>query len=118
MRVPVRVRLALFWLLLLTCTVLALLPQSPTGVAGISDVLLHLGAFTTLTLALAAARPASPWWQTGLWMTGYGALIEILQGVSGWRYAEWGDFGVDILGTALGLAAWSIAVRLRLSPLA
>lgn len=103
MRVSVRVRLAVFWLLLLICTVLALMPRPPAGVAGISDVVLHLGAFMTLTLALAAARPVSPSWQTGLWLVGYGALIEIVQDFSGMRHGEWGDFGVDVVGVVLGL---------------
>ncbi len=107
MRVSLRVRLALFWLLLLTCTVLALMPRPPAGVAGTRDVLLHLGAFMTLTLALAAARTESPIWQTGLWLVGYGALIEIVQGFSGVRHGEWGDFGVDVVGVALGLGVWA-----------
>ncbi|MFM8354983.1 MAG: VanZ family protein [Gammaproteobacteria bacterium] len=112
MRVPLRARFALFWLLLLGCSVLALIPQPPSGVASTSDVLLHLGAFFTLTCSLAAARPAAPAWQTGPWLVGYGALIELLQGASGWRHAEWGDFGVDVVGVALGLAAWA-CVRSR-----
>ena len=69
----------------------------------------HLSAFSTLALL-------------GLWrfpgrvktvlsgLLGYGALIECLQALTPYRFAEWLDLLADALGLALGwvLAKWLV----------
>src|SRR5690606_30012801 len=46
-------------------------------------------------------------------LVGYGAVIELLQGMTGYRFAEWSDLLADSLGIA-GAAALSMLVqRLR-----
>jgi VanZ family protein len=106
----VRVTLAAaFWLPLAVCTWLALTPSPPQVLLGVRDEALHGFAFAYLAFVFPLAHPLRRWWAAGLWLLAYGALIELLQGFSGARVAEWKDFGIDAAGIALGLAAWRVA---------
>ncbi|MCR9278060.1 MAG: VanZ family protein [Pseudomonadaceae bacterium] len=102
-------RMAAFWLPFVLITWLALTPSPPDPVTRISDVILHMAAFTLLTGALAFAHFDLKLWPTGLIMLAYGALLEIAQSFTG-RSPELKDLLVDAVAIALGL------VVLRLLP--
>jgi VanZ family protein len=97
-----------FWLPLAGCTWLALMPLPPGPVLEISDVILHGAAFAYLTLAARLAFASQPAWSIALWMIGYGALIEVVQGLGGARMAEWRDLTMDATGILLGLAVHAV----------
>ena len=99
--VPLR-RIA-FWLPLVICTWLALGSGLPSAAPKVSDIVLHLFAFSYLTVALRIAHARLVIVLVVLSMLAYGGLIEILQGYLPLRQSEWKDFGVDVLGVALGL---------------
>ena len=105
-RIAATLLLVAFWLPLAICTYLALHPSPPDAVFRLSDVLLHGFAFTYLTLALALAHQHRHWLLPGLWMLGYGVLIELLQSFETARSAEAGDVLVDLAGIGLGLLAY------------
>ena len=108
-RIAAWLLLAAFWLPLAVCTYLALHPSPPDAVFRLSDVLLHGFAFTYLTLALALAHGHRHRLLPGLWMLGYGVLIELLQSFETSRSAEVGDLLVDVAGIGLGLLAYGWA---------
>ncbi len=95
-----------FWAPLAVCTYLALHPSPPDAVFRVSDVLLHGFAFTYLTFSLAIAYRHRHWLIPGLWMLGYGLLIELLQSFETARSAEVGDVLVDMAGIAIGLLGY------------
>jgi len=96
------------------CTWLALTPAPPDAIAHVSDVIQHAGAFVYLTVAARLAFPARAWWTVAAGMLAYGALLEVLQGLGGTRFAEWRDLAVDGVGIALGLGVhYLIGARLR-----
>lgn len=97
--------LAAFWLPLAVCTWLALTPSPPEAVARVSDIVLHALAFSYLTFALGLAYQRSPAPLLAIWMFGYGALIELIQGLEPARDAELKDLGVDLAGIVVGLTA-------------
>ncbi|WP_421856446.1 VanZ family protein [Oceanicaulis sp.] len=84
----------------------ALLPsqiEDPT-VFGL-DKLNHLAAFVVLTLLARASWPSLMRWQTALGLAGFGAAIELAQGLSRLgRTASLADFLADLIGIGLGLA--------------
>ncbi len=108
-RIAAGLLLAAFWLPLAVCTYLALHPSPPDAVFRLSDVLLHGFAFTYLTLVLALAHGHRHRLLPGLWMLGYGVLIELLQSFETSRSAEVGDVLVDVAGIGLGLLAYGWA---------
>lgn len=83
---------------------MALLPsENLPQTQHLTDKWQHGLAFFSLTLMLGLHRPQ---WQGALlllMMAGYGLLMEGLQGLSGYRLAEWGDLLADMLGTLAGL---------------
>jgi uncharacterized protein YfiM (DUF2279 family) len=101
--VAVAIRLA-FWLPLAVSAWFALAPAPPGLPFSAGDAVLHAGAFAYLTFAGRLAFPRWSAWTIGLWMIGYGALIEILQGVGAVRLAEWRDLLMDLAGIAIGFA--------------
>jgi VanZ family protein len=93
-----------FWLPLVLCTWLALVPDpSEISVFKISDVLLHAFAFTYLSFTLAVAYPQRSLPQIFCLMLGYGLLIEVVQSFEVSRSAELKDLLVDIVGIGFGL---------------
>ncbi len=103
---PPGLRLSRLWyalgvLLLLLVAVASLMPAPQVGVG---DKLSHLLTYFILGAwfaMLAADRSALLWTLLGL--IGYGMLIEVLQGMTGYRYAEWGDVLANGAGTVAGL---------------
>ena len=108
---------AAFALALVVVTALALWPlDQPLPLDTGWDKSNHLLAFGMLCLLGLAGWPRHRWHVlAGLLL--YGALIELLQGLTGYRQADWRDFAADGLGMALGwalrAAALSAAARLR-----
>ena len=104
-----------FWLALTLLSILFLLPQHylASGVFDWWDKLQHSLAFGVLTLLglLAYATNKTLLQKQShrivLAMVLYGALIEVLQSVSGWRYGEFGDWAADVVGVLL---AWLLFV--------
>lgn len=101
-----RLRLVALWYavgggLLLAVAVLSLIPLPDVGVG---DKLSHVVTYFVLAgyFSVLARRPRSLL-AIALGITAYGALIEIAQGLSGYRFAEWGDLLANGAGTLAGL---------------
>jgi hypothetical protein len=95
---------AAFWIALAACTVLALWPVGPHASVDLGGAVRHFAAFATLTFLARVAFRERSGWTVGIALIGYGALLEVLQGLGGVRLAEWGDLGMDVVGVAVGLA--------------
>jgi len=99
-----------FWIPLLVCTYLALVPEPPDNpVFRVSDVILHGAAFTYLSLALVLAlfgttmARQSIYVRTFVCMLGYGIFLELVQSLVPERSAEFKDLFVDVVGIVIGL---------------
>ena len=101
---------AAFWLAMLSVLVLSLLPvDTPLPTTG-WDKTNHVLGFAILSLLAGLGyRNREPGAAVGL--LAYGALIEVLQAMSGYRFAEWGDLLSDGIGIALGFLAAYVARR-------
>lgn len=72
----------------------------------------HLLAYAWLALLACQAWPG----RIGMALLGlmaYGGLIEVLQSLTGYRFAEWVDWLADGLGLLLGSSLWLMARKLR-----
>ena len=88
-------------LMLAGVAVISLVPVPDTGVGDkFSHVLTYavLGCWFGL---LAPNRAALLWTVAGL--TLFGMLLEVLQGLTNYRYAEWADVGANAAGTLVGV---------------
>lgn len=94
----------------------AALPTTPAPVAGFSDTLLHMGAYSGLSLLTLRAIARGRW--SGVTPRAlsvalvvavlHGASVEIEQMFVPTRFAEWRDLGNDAIGALAGLvAAWA-----------
>ena len=94
--------------MLLGVAVASLVPGPDIGV---SDKLSHLVTYFLLAgwFSLLAANRISLGW-TVIGLIAYGMLIELLQGMTSYRYPEWGD----VLANAIGVLA---GILLYFSPL-
>ena len=113
---------AAFWAGLALCLYGAFTPNPPKVAAELGDVIVHLGAFAYLTVALFAAHfpasgPGSATYRAlavALWMSAVGVLIEIGQLFVAGRSSEFADLGVDAVGILVGCAiyrGWEAARR-------
>ena len=94
--------------LLMVVLALSLLPLAPEVPSTGWDKTNHLLAFVTLAVVGCLAYPArTP--ATLLALLFYGAMIEILQSFTNYRYAEWADLLADALGILLGWGFWRLA---------
>ncbi|RDK11009.1 VanZ family protein [Cupriavidus lacunae] len=113
---PLRWRL-LFWGCAAAVLVLSLLPPSqPLPTTG-WDKANHMLAFAVLGV-LGRRAYAGRGWAVLLGLVAYGGLIELLQGQTGYREADWLDLLADCIGLAAGMALdWLVrrlsAPRLR-----
>jgi VanZ family protein len=107
-----RVRRALFVLVLLAVLVLALkpVPVEPPLFDHI-DKLNHVGCFALLAV-LAWWAGCRPLWAVGAGLLAFGVLIEVAQSAVPTRSADPLDLVADLLGIALGLLLCA-AVRAR-----
>ena len=91
-----------FWLTLIVLTYLFLVPPQylVPDIFDWWDKLQHSLAFGVLTFLglLAYCTNQIKVRRMVLALVSYGALIEILQSVSGWRYGEFRDWLADLLG--------------------
>jgi len=94
-----------FWLPLVICTWAALGRGLPGVAPKVSDITLHLFAFVYLTAALRISYVPLSIVSVALLLAAYGGFLEIAQSFLPPRQAEWGDFGIDLLGISLGLLA-------------
>ena len=108
---------ALFWLTFAVLTYLFLVPQQYLApeVFDWWDKLQHSLAFGVLTILglLAHARTGSRVFQVIILLSIYGALIEVLQSLSGWRYGEFRDWLADVLGVVI---AWGVYCYIQKNP--
>lgn len=100
-----------FWLLLLTLTILSLLPVAflPPPSFSIWDKAQHALGFAALTGIGLLAYPRLRFWMP-LLMLLHGGFIEVAQAATGWRNGEWLDLLADAIGIALALVivlAWT-----------
>ena len=99
-------KLAKLWyllggLMLLTVGFVSLMPVPDVGV---SDKFSHLLTYFLLAgwfSLIAASRVSLGWIIAGL--LAYGILLELLQGMTVYRYAEWGDVLANASGTMAGI---------------
>ena len=107
---PARLKLVKIWyfigaMMLLTVAALSLMPALDIGV---SDKLSHLVTYFLLAgwfSLLSVNRVALGWTVVGL--IGYGILIELLQGMTAYRYPEWGDVLANGAGVLTGILLYS-----------
>ena len=95
--------------MLLAVAVVSLMPAPAIGV---NDKLSHLLTYTLLSgwfCLLARRRTALASSITGL--IAYGMMIEVLQGLTGYRYAEWGDVIANGAGCLLGALGYLRPLR-------
>lgn len=103
---PLLLRLA-FWCALGTVTVLSLLPGAylPPVAFDVWDKAQHTLGFLMLGLLglwfYASASKHIVW---GLLV--YGALIELIQAATGWRYGDWQDWMANAIGISLAYGLW------------
>ncbi len=102
----------LFWLALAVVAVASLLPLVGAVTLAVSDKLQHLLAYAGLAvLAASGYAGRRPVWLIGAGLLVFSGAIELLQGLSGYRYAEWLDLLANAVGVALGLALAALGRR-------
>jgi len=107
LRLPRPLLIAAFWIPWLFSAYAAFAPQGVPLPVEVSDVILHLLAFSYLTVALGLAHfSPSRWPATVAWMAFYGVAIEAIQYFIPSRDAEVKDLVVDAFGIAFGLLLW------------
>jgi glycopeptide antibiotics resistance protein len=82
----------------------ALVSLMPAPDIGVSDKLSHLITYFFLSgwFSLLAVNRISLVW-TVISLVGYGILIELLQGMTAYRYPEWGDVLANGAGVLAGI---------------
>ena len=105
-----RIWYALGLLMLIGVATISLMPMPAVG--GVSDKFSHL--LTYFLLAgwfgmLARNRFMLIWILVGL--IAYGMLLELLQGQTGYRYAEWGDVAANGTGALVGVTLYFTPLR-------
>jgi VanZ family protein len=119
-----RLRLSWLWLglgLALVATVwfLSLTPHPPSVDIQNGDKYGHLFAYASLMLWFGWLYPPRVHWRVALLFVLQGLLLELLQGLSGYRYADVYDMLANSLGVAIGwlLVSFSTGALVRLDAL-
>jgi len=103
---PPGLKLAKIWYLLgaLMLLIVGTVSLVPAPDIGVSDKLSHLVTYFFLAgwFSLLATNRASLGW-TVIGLVAYGILLELLQGMTVYRYAEWGDVLANTSGTMMGI---------------
>ena len=109
-------------LMLAAIMVLALwpLPEQP-AVPPYSDKILHAIAFAFLMLWFVGLSARSNWLRVFLLLLAYGAVMEILQSLTAYRFMSVGDLLADVAGLVVGwvagysgLARWTLWLEARI----
>lgn len=96
-----------FWLACAVIAVLSLLPDGylPPGAFDWWDKAQHALAFGVLgILGLLAYASATQRVLSGLLI--FGAVIELAQAATGWRYGDWHDWLADAVGVGVAYLGW------------
>ncbi|MCP4766870.1 MAG: VanZ family protein [Gammaproteobacteria bacterium] len=105
----IRIWYTLGAMMLIAIAVVSLIPIPDIGVG---DKVSHLLTYFLLAgwfAMLARDRPVLCWILAAL--IAYGALLELLQGQTGYRYAEWGDVVANSTGALAGVALYFTPLR-------
>lgn len=105
--IPAYVRRSAFWLSVVGVTTLSLLPAPwlPPVAFDVWDKAQHALAFVLLGgLGLWAYATSSG--RIVLGLLAYGALIEVVQSFTGWRYGDWQDWLADAVGVGVTYLGW------------
>ena len=99
--------------MLLMVGIVSLMPVPDVGV---NDKFSHLLTYFFLGgwFSLLAANRATLVW-TFVGLVAYGILLELLQGMTTHRYAEWGDVLANASGTMAGILLYFSSLRRLLS---
>jgi len=103
---------SMFWAACGAVMVLSLLPveQLPPGVFDWWDKAQHALAFWVLgSLGLWAYAATSVRVAVGLVV--FGALIELAQSATGWRFGDWQDWLADAVGVGVAYWVWGVSVK-------
>ena len=84
----------------------------PAPDVGVSDKLSHLLTYFLLAgwFGLLARNPVILGW-TVVALIVYGMIIELLQGQTGYRFAEWGDVVANGVGCVMGATLYFTPLR-------
>jgi VanZ family protein len=98
----------LLMVLIVAAVSLIPLPQIPEG----SDKVAHIVIYAILSgwFSIIVSRQKSLWW-VFCGVAGYGALIELLQGQTGYRSSELADAVANGIGAALGVVCHFTRLR-------
>lgn len=113
---PLLLTKSAFWLCAVVVAVLSLLPVAylPPQSFDIWDKTQHAGGFAMLALLGHFAYPKNLW-RVCLGLLVYGAVIELAQSATGWRYGDELDLLADGVGIALGTAALTVIRGIRMA---
>lgn len=111
-RIPLWLWRLAFALCLIAVLTLALLPDPDPRLSTGWDKGNHLLAFATLAF-LGCWALRGHWLIVVIGLLGYGVLIEVLQSLTGYRYAEWADLLADGLGILVGLGVFGLQAWLH-----
>ncbi|MGH8336554.1 MAG: VanZ family protein [Gammaproteobacteria bacterium] len=106
----------LFWLSVIVLTLASLVPIQllPPQSFDVWDKAQHALGFGWLAFFGLLSYPQRPARVAGYLLV-HGAVIELAQSATGWRYGEWSDLAADGVGILLGTLAWW-ALRRGLRP--
>jgi VanZ family protein len=101
--------LAFGWLLIALVGAGSLWPSTVTPSIGLSDKLMHFGAYFALAFVFAGATARRHRGRLVLWLLAYGAAVELAQyQLTETRTAEWLDMAANTGGVLAGLAAAAV----------
>lgn len=89
------------WCLIVLVLALAPMPPGPPG--GYSDKLMHFAVFAGLAGWFGALTRGLGRLAVAAGLAIFGGLIEILQGLTGYRDPSWWDLLADVIGIGIGL---------------
>ena len=111
-RIPLWLWRLAFALCLIAVLTLALLPDPDPRLSTGWDKGNHLLAFAVLAF-LGCWALHGRWLIVAIGLLSYGVLIEVLQSLTGYRYAEWADLLADGLGILVGLGVFGLQAWLH-----
>lgn len=100
----IRLARACFAVCLISVSYLALMPVEHLPTVSTWDKANHFVAFFVLTNLLYLCFAKHPLINVVVWLTAYGLLLELLQGLSNFRVFSYFDLLADVIGISAGLA--------------